>query len=88
MKLSRMIVMSSAVVAIASWGQAAHADGKKQFADACSECHEVADFQGESAADLTASLKKIVAGQQKHKKALKLSDAEISELATYMAAGK
>ena len=49
---------------------------------------EAADFAGEDAKALTDSLKKIVAGQQKHKSALKLSDAEIADLAAYMAAGK
>ena len=32
--------------------------------------------------------KKIVAGTQKHKEALKLTDAEVADLAAYMAAGK
>ena len=44
--------------------------------------------QGEDAAALSATLKKIVAGQQKHKQALKLTDAEIADVAAYMAAGK
>lgn len=93
MKLYRMMVMSTAVMALASWGTTAHADAKKQFADVCSECHEVGDFEGESAADLTASTKNIVAGGKMkngkvHKKALKLTDAEIADLAAYMAAGK
>jgi cytochrome c553 len=39
-------------------------------------------------AALTATMKKMVAGQQKHKTALKLSDAEIASLAAYMSAGK
>ena len=96
MKLYRTIVMSSAVMAIASWGATAHADAaaaKKQFADVCSECHEVGDFEGESAADLSAAMKKIAAGGamkngKPHKKPLKLTDAEITDLAAYMAAGK
>ena len=55
---------------------------------ACAECHEAGDFEGEDAAALTATLKKMVAGQQKHKTALKLSDAEIADLAVFMSAGK
>jgi len=96
MKVSRMLALSASVVAIASWAGSAHADaaaGKKQFTDVCAECHEVGDFAGEKSADLTASLKKIVAGGnmqngKPHKKALKLSDAEIADLAAYMSAGK
>ena len=53
----------------------------------CAECHEVADFEGEDAAALSATLKKITAGQQKHKTALKLTDAEIADLAAYIASG-
>ena len=37
---------------------------------------------------LTESLKKILAGTQKHKEPLKLTDAEVADLAAYMAAGK
>jgi len=64
------------------------ARSEAKFTAACAECHEVADFEGESAAALTDSLKKIVAGTQKHKQALKLTDAEVADLAAYMAAGK
>jgi mono/diheme cytochrome c family protein len=91
MKISRLFVVSAAVLGLAGWAGSAHADaaaGKAKFADACSECHEVADFGGEDAKALTDTLKKIVAGQEKHKKALKLTDAEIADLAAYMAAGK
>jgi mono/diheme cytochrome c family protein len=96
MKLFRTLVMSSAVMAIAGWGATAHADaaaGKAKFADVCSECHEAGDFQGESAADLGASIKNIAGGGKMkngkpHKQALKLTDAEIADLAAYMAAGK
>ena len=71
-----------------SFGAAAHADaaaGKATFNDICSECHEVADFEGEDAAELTATIKKIAAGQMKHKKALKLTDAQAADVAAFMA---
>ena len=96
MKASRLLVLSASVFAIASWAGSAHADaaaGKKTFTDVCSECHEVGDFEGEKVADLTASIKNLVGGGKMkngkpHKKALKLSDAEIADVAAYMAAGK
>ena len=91
MKILRTLALSVAAFAIAGFSTIASADaaaGKAKFAAACAECHEVADFEGESAAALTESLKKIVAGTQKHKEALKLSDAEVADLAAYMAAGK
>ena len=91
MNVTRILALSIAAFAIAGYSTAASADaaaGKAKFTAACAECHEVADFAGEDAKALTDSLKKIVAGQQKHKSALKLSDAEIADLAAYMAAGK
>jgi len=91
MKTLRILALSVAAFAIAGFSTAASADaaaGKAKFTAACAECHEVADFEGESAAALTDSIKKIVAGTQKHKQALKLTDAEIADLAAYMAAGK
>ena len=91
MKVMRILALSVATFAIAGFSTSASADaaaGKAKFTAACAECHEVADFEGESAAALTDSLKKIVAGTEKHKKALKLTDAEIADLAAYMAAGK
>jgi mono/diheme cytochrome c family protein len=91
MKVLRILALSVAAFAIAGFSTAASADAaacKAKFTAACAECHEVADFEGESAAALTDSLKKIVAGTQKHKGALKLTDAEVADLAAYMAAGK
>ena len=90
MKITRLLVVAGAAVGLAGFGAVAHADaaGKATFEKVCAECHEVADFEGEAAADLTASIKAIVAGTQKHKKALKLTDAEIASVASYMATGK
>jgi len=91
MKVTRILAVSLVTLGLAGFSGVASADaaaGKAKFTAACAECHEVADFEGESAAALTESLKAIVAGKQKHKNALKLSDAEIADLAAYMAAGK
>jgi mono/diheme cytochrome c family protein len=91
MNATRILAVAAATLALAGFSTVASADAaaaKAKFADACAECHEVADFAGEDAAALTATMKKIVAGQQKHKSALKLTDAEIADLAAYMAAGK
>lgn len=91
MKALRILALAVATFAIAGFSTIASADaaaGKAKFTAACADCHEVADFEGESAAALTGTMKKIVAGTQKHKEALKLTDAEIADLAAYMAAGK
>jgi mono/diheme cytochrome c family protein len=90
MKISRLLVLTSAFAGLVSYGGAAFADaaaGKATFTDVCSECHEVADFEGEDPAEMSATLKKIVAGQMKHKKALKLTDAQIADVAAYLASG-
>jgi mono/diheme cytochrome c family protein len=90
-KFSRLVVITGTLAGLAGFGGAAHADaaaGKATFTDVCSECHEVADFEGESTADVQGTIKKIVAGTQKHKKALKLTDAQIADVAAYMTGGK
>ena len=91
MKVTRVVSIAVATVGLVGFSGVASADaaaGKAKFTAACAECHEVGDFEGTSAADMTATLKKIVAGQQKHKVAVKLTDAEIADLAAYIAAGK
>ena len=91
MKVTRILAVAIATLGLAGFSGVASADaaaGKAKFEAACAECHEVADFEGTSAADLTATLKKMVAGQQKHKAALKLTDAEIADLAACITAGK
>ena len=91
MKVTRIFAVAIATLGLAGFSGVASADaaaGKAKFEAACAECHEAGDFEGEDAAALTATLKKMVAGQQKHKTALKLSDAEIADLAAFMSAGK
>lgn len=90
MKTSKFLVMTVAGLGVAGWGMAAHADaaGKAKFEAVCAECHEAGDFAGEDAKALADTLKKIVAGQQKHKSKITLTDAEITSVAAFMAAGK
>ncbi len=90
MKVMRVFAVAIATLGLAGFSGVASADaaaGKAKFTATCAECHEVADFEGEDAAALSATLKKIIAGQQKHKTALKLTDAEIADLAAYIASG-
>jgi mono/diheme cytochrome c family protein len=90
MKINKLLTISIAAAGFAGYGTVASADaaaGKATFDSICSECHEVADFEGESAADVTATVKKIVAGQMKHKKALKLTDQQAADVAAYMTSG-
>ena len=91
MQFSRLWVIAGAVAGIAGVSSVAQADaaaGKATFTQVCAECHEVADFEGESAAEVQATIKKIVSGGMKHKKALKLTDAQIADVAAYMTSGK
>jgi mono/diheme cytochrome c family protein len=90
-KISRLVVMTGAFAMLAGFGSAVHADaaaGKATFTAVCAECHDVADFEGEDAAALRGTLKQIVAGTQKHKKALTLTDAQIADVAAYMTGGR
>ena len=87
MKMSKVLIVTMAGLGVAGWGMAAHADAKAKFAADCAECHEAGDFEGEDVKALTDTLKQIVGGQQKHKSKIALSDAEIAEVAKYMAAG-
>ena len=90
MKFMRMVSVSVAALALAGFSSIASADaaaGKAKFAAACAECHEAADFEGQDAKAVSDSIKSIVAGKTKHKSALKLSDAEITDLSAYIAAG-
>ena len=90
MKIKSLIVVAATAVGLAGYGSAAFADaaaGKKIFDDVCAECHEVMDFQGEDLAEQTATIKKIVAKQAKHKKALTLTDQQVADVAAYMVGG-
>jgi mono/diheme cytochrome c family protein len=90
MKMSKVLVVTVAAATAAGWGMAAQADaaGKAKFEAACAECHEAGDFAGEDAKALGDTIKKIVAGEQKHKNKITLTDAEIASVAAFMAAGK
>ena len=87
MRMNRMLFVSLATVGIAGYGSAAFADAKAMFGDVCAECHEPEDFEGEDVKELEATIKKIAAGQMKHKKAIKLTDAEAAAMAAFMAGG-
>lgn len=90
MKMSKFLIVTMATLGAAGWGMAANADaaGKAKFEAACAECHEAGDFAGEDAKGLADTIKKIVAGQQKHKSKLTLTDAEITSVAGFMSTGK
>jgi len=90
MRVNRLFTVAVSVAGLAGYGGVAMADaaaGKATFNDICSECHETADFEGESAAEVTATIKKITAGQMKHKKALKLTDQQAADVAAFMTSG-
>jgi mono/diheme cytochrome c family protein len=63
------------------------AAGKARFNAVCGECHDSADFENENPQALASTLRKIVSGELKHKKALQLSDQEIADIAAYMSTG-
>ncbi len=84
------ISVACAVVALAL-PFAAVADGKAGKAKwdaACADCHEVSEYAGQPVADLTKTLKALVADTIKHKPKLKLTDAEIANLAAFLSTAK
>lgn len=90
MKIRTLMVGSVAAVGLVGHGATALADAaatKKMFEDVCAECHETADFEGEDAKEMAATIKKISAGQMKHKKAIKLTDQQAADMAAFMASG-
>ena len=88
--IKRLGLGAMTLASFVGYGAVAHADaaaGKATFSSICSECHEVADFDGEDPKQLAANIHDIVAGKKKHKKALQLTDQQIADVAAYMAAG-
>ena len=56
-------------------------------AEMCLDCHDPGeDFAGVSADEIAGKIKSIADGSMKHKKELKLSDADIADIAAYFAA--
>lgn len=77
------------VLAVLASGTALAADpaaGKRTVDKVCGKCHVKADRQGQDAAALEAAIKDVVSGKTKHKKAVKLTDAEIADVAAYWVA--
>jgi mono/diheme cytochrome c family protein len=75
-----------ALAALSSLPLTARADvqaGKAAAQAKCVQCHEADDWEGESTASLESLIRDIVAGKVKHKGALQLSAAEISDIAAY-----
>ena len=73
-------------VSVSMCGAAVAADvaaGKKKYDEVCSSCHDKADSTGKSAALVESRIKEVVNGLVKHKKKLKLTDAEIANLAAF-----
>ena len=91
MKFSKLSIVAVMVAGVAGYGSTAFADaaaGKKTFDDVCAECHEAAEFEGESAKDVAASIDEIVAGKKKHKEKLTLTAQQAADVAAYVTGGK
>ncbi|MET0984148.1 MAG: hypothetical protein ABW034_01950 [Steroidobacteraceae bacterium] len=72
------------LVAYAACSHGADAAAGKALHDGtCAKCHEPADWEGETADSLKTKISDVVAGKTKHKIPLKLSEAEIADIAAY-----
>lgn len=87
-KSTVVALLASGLISVAGGAFAADtADGKATFEQVCSTCHEIGDWKGKSEADLKTMISDIVSGKTKHKKALKLTDAQVDNVAAFIAAG-
>lgn len=85
---SSIVVVTAATAAMSG---AAHADataGQKLFAANCAECHERAEFRGEPARELAATVRAMAAGTRKHAAPITLNDEQIADVVTYFASGR
>jgi mono/diheme cytochrome c family protein len=90
MRMLSIMLGAPATAALMAASPAVDADaaaGRSTFKVECAQCHAVADFQGEDPRELATTLTQIASGQKKHKKPLQLTNQQISDLASYMAAG-
>ena len=86
MKWVALTLASGALVFSAAAFAGGDAAAGEKKADMCMDCHDPGeDFAGMSADEIAGKIKGIVSGQTKHKKALKLSDADIADIAAYFA---
>jgi mono/diheme cytochrome c family protein len=88
---AKMVAVALAAMSMAASSGTAFADaavGKATFVAQCTECHEAGDFEGTAAKDLNETLTHMAAGHVKHKKPIKLTTAEIADVAAYLSAGK
>ena len=85
------VAMMLATGALAFSGAALAGDaaaGAKK-ADACLDCHEpAADFAGQKADAIAASIKTALAANSQHKPKLTLTDADVADIAAFFATGK
>ncbi len=94
--MERTILILMTGLVLLAWGATATAGdvavGKRK-AEFCSECHEPADYAGEKAVDIEGWIREVIAtgkvpSGKKHKKNLaerNLSDADIADIAAYLA---
>ena len=88
MKTTAVALAAMSMAAISGSALADPAAGKTTFEAQCAECHEAADFEGTPATELGETLTHMAAGHVKHKKTIKLTAAEIADVAAYLAGGK
>jgi len=87
--VKKVLITTASFLLIAAAG--AQADGHIEagaeiFENICSECHYEDDFSGESADDIAAMVKAVVAGETEHDEDLSsLSADDIANISAYFA---
>jgi cytochrome c553 len=85
MRYSLAVVVGFALLGTALQAAAADAVAGKTKAQVCADCHDPADWKGQSEEQLRAKIGNVVAGKVKHKKKIQLTDQDISDIAAYWA---
>lgn len=84
-----LAALTSGLITVSGSAFAADAAaGKATFEETCATCHELNDWKGKSAADLTTMISDVVSGKTKHKKAIKLTPDQIANVAAFGSGAK
>lgn len=83
----KKVIISIAALGLAAMQGSAFAGDPAEMAELCTDCHEIADFEGMSVEDMTAAFAEAKEGNKKKAKAVAdLSDEDVAAIIAYVAA--
>ena len=84
-RTTALVLVATLTVAATASVCRAESVTSKAFARDCSRCHEVSDFEGQSAGKIADDLTAIVQGKAKHSRKLKMMPDEIQLMSQHLA---